>query len=152
MLEWIALGYAVVAGGALVLPHLVKQDPYIAFRDKRLREGATNEQVAVETALRLAMARLRRQASDAVLLRPDAHKEIIADGIAHHAFLLERIHGKPACDLFVAVCNGLEDREILYPDALAAVKAANPLPDMETLMAGHDPRWQEDYQAAFRDV
>jgi hypothetical protein len=152
MLEWIALGGAAVAAGGFALTRLLPEEPYLAFRRQRLREGATHPQIEVEIALRLHMATLRRQASDAVLLRPDAHKQLLAEAITHHAFQIEGMHGKAAGDLFVAVCNGLRDDEILYADALAAVQAAHPLPDMGTLMAGHDPRWKEDYHAAFRDV
>lgn len=158
----ILLGAAAVGGAALLWTHWPRHGAALAaqryrqWRDGRIAEGATPEQLEIETAQRLAMARMRRLASEAVLTRPADYKQIIQEAIAHHAAGLESMHGKESAAVFAQACTALRDDEILYPDALAAAHAHDPVvAEMEMDMLRErrkKPEYDADFLAAYTDI
>lgn len=146
------LGAAAVAAGGYGLLRVLKWSeadiPY-QWRQRRLQEGATSEQVDIEAALLMAMARLRRRASEAVVQSPADHKRILKEGIAVEGAYLMSMHGRPVCDIFVKTCEDLRDDEILYPDAMAAVEAIRPAAPDNEFQGGASRGLDPDIIAAF---
>lgn len=154
--ETIAIGLPALGLAAWALNKMLPEDPHSVWFQQRYHEGASSEDMQREMTMRLTMAQLRRAVSDAVLKRPADAAQIRAEGIEHHAYIVSSLHGTPAGKHFATVCSGLHDREILYPDALAAARAADPIWQEIEAEAKNPPRYDrvaaEDWRAAFTDL
>jgi hypothetical protein len=154
--EAIAIGLPAMGLAAFTFNKIFHEDPHSVWFKQRYHEGASSEEIQRESTMRLTMAQMRRQVSDAVLQRPGDAEQIRAEATEHAAYLVGRLHGTGAGKQFAAVCAGLHERDILYPDALAAARAADPIWQEIEAEAKNPQRYDhvaaEDYRAAFTDL
>lgn len=120
ILFYIFLILTVVFSGAILLERHLR-DPAAPFREEAYAQGMDFEEVEAGVGIRVALAQLRRLASDLCMLKRGEITRAQIDEIATHlAIGLGAAHNHEAAKTFLALVRTMPEGEILYADAREA--------------------------------